>query len=74
MPSFKRWIDEGEERDCLTTTEATLTRDLSEDLSEAWARLRETYEVSDPLSKGEAVKGGAARRDDGTQLKPPRKT
>jgi Domain of unknown function (DUF5655) len=38
----KQWIDEGEEHDCWTTTEAALTEDLSEDLRDAWERLRET--------------------------------
>jgi hypothetical protein len=38
----KQWIAEGEPHDCWTTTEAALTRDLSEDLQEAWERLRET--------------------------------
>jgi hypothetical protein len=38
----KQWIAEGEAHDCWTTTEAALTRDLSEDLREAWERLRET--------------------------------
>jgi hypothetical protein len=38
----KQWIEEGEEHDCWTTTEAALTEDLSEDLQEAWERLRET--------------------------------
>lgn len=38
----KQWIEEGEEHDCWTTTEAALTRGLSEDLREAWERLRET--------------------------------
>ena len=38
----KQWIDEGEPHDCWTTTEAALTRDLSEDLRDAWERLRET--------------------------------
>jgi uncharacterized protein DUF5655 len=37
-----RWIDEGEAHDCWTTTEAALTQDLSEDLKDAWERLRET--------------------------------
>ena len=37
----KQWIEEGEPHDCWTTTEAALTRDLSEDLQEAWERLRE---------------------------------
>jgi hypothetical protein len=38
----KQWIEEGEAHDCWTTTEAALTGDLSEDLREAWERLRET--------------------------------
>ena len=38
----KQWIEEGEAHDCWTTTEAALTRDLSEDLQDAWQRLRET--------------------------------
>jgi hypothetical protein len=38
----KQWIGEGEEHDCWTTTEAALTQDLSEDLQDAWERLRET--------------------------------
>jgi Domain of unknown function (DUF5655) len=38
----KQWVDAGEEHDCWTTTEAALTRDLSEDLKDAWERLRET--------------------------------
>lgn len=38
----KQWVAEGEPHDCWTTTEAALTRDLSEDLREAWERLRET--------------------------------
>ena len=37
----KQWIEEGEPHDCWTTTEAALTADLSEDLREAWERLRE---------------------------------
>ena len=37
----KQWVDEGEAHDCWTTTEAALTRDLSEDLQDAWDRLRE---------------------------------
>src|SRR5262245_32514556 len=35
-------VEEGEKHDCWTTTEANLTRDLSEDLKDAWERLRET--------------------------------
>src|SRR5687768_915096 len=38
----KQWIEEGEAHDCWTTTEAALTEDLSEDLHDAWERLRET--------------------------------
>src|SRR4029077_9650928 len=38
----KQWVEEGEPHDCWTTTEAALTRDLSEDLRDAWERLRET--------------------------------
>lgn len=37
----KLWIDEGEFHDCWTTTEAALTADLSEDLRDAWERVRE---------------------------------
>ena len=37
----KQWVDEGEAHDCWTTTETALTRDLSEDLQDAWERLRE---------------------------------
>ena len=38
----RQWIGEGEAHDCWTTTEAALTADLSEDLKDAWERLRET--------------------------------
>ena len=38
----KQWVGEGEPHDCWTTTESALTRDLSDDLQEAWQRLRET--------------------------------
>jgi Domain of unknown function (DUF5655) len=38
----KQWVAEGESHDCWTTTEGALTRDLSEDLRDAWERLRET--------------------------------
>jgi hypothetical protein len=38
----KRLVEQGEEHDCWTTTEAALTRELSDDLREAWERLRET--------------------------------
>ena len=37
----KQWIAEGEAHDCWTTTEGALTEDLSDDLKEAWERLRE---------------------------------
>jgi len=37
-----QWIEEGEAHDCWTTTEAALTQDLSDDLREAWERIRET--------------------------------
>jgi hypothetical protein len=37
----KRWVEEGEPHDCWSTTEAALTRHLSDDLREAWQRLRE---------------------------------
>ena len=37
----KQWVEAGEAHDCWTTTEQALTRDLSEDLREAWERLRE---------------------------------
>ena len=37
----KQWIEAGEAHDCWTTTEAALTADLSEDLRDAWERLRE---------------------------------
>ena len=38
----KQLIEEGEPHDCWTTTEAALTEDLSEDLRDAYDRLRET--------------------------------
>ena len=38
----KQWVAEGEKHDCWTTTEAALTRELSDDLRDAWERLRET--------------------------------
>jgi len=37
----KQQVDDGDPHDCWTTTEAALTQDLSEDLQEAWQRLRE---------------------------------
>jgi hypothetical protein len=38
----KQWIAKGEPHDCWTTTEAALTAELSEELRDAWQRLRET--------------------------------
>ena len=38
----KQWINEGEAHDCWSTTEAALTRELSEDLKDAYERLRDT--------------------------------
>ena len=38
----KQWVEAGAAHDCWTTTEAALTEDLSEDLRDAWERLRET--------------------------------
>jgi uncharacterized protein DUF5655 len=38
----REWIGEGEAHDCWTTTEAALTADLTDDLREAWERIRET--------------------------------
>lgn len=38
----KQWVEAGEAHDCWTTTESALTQDLSEDLRDAWDRLRET--------------------------------
>jgi len=38
----RQWIKPGEEHDCWTTTEDALTAGLSEDLADAWERLRET--------------------------------
>jgi len=37
----KQWVAEGEAHDCWTTTERALTQDLSEDLQDAFARVRE---------------------------------
>jgi hypothetical protein len=51
----KQWIDEGEAHDCWTTTEAALTEELSDDLREAYERLRETV-----VEFGDAA--GEARR------------
>jgi hypothetical protein len=38
----KQTVQEGAAHDCWTTTEAALTRGLTEDLQDAWERLRET--------------------------------
>jgi hypothetical protein len=38
----KQWVDDDEAHDCWSTTEAALTRELSEELQEAWQRVRET--------------------------------
>ena len=38
----KQWVAKGEPHDCWTTTEAALTAELSDDLQDAWERLRET--------------------------------
>jgi hypothetical protein len=38
----KQWIEDGEEHHCWTTTEGALTQELSDDLRDAWERLRET--------------------------------
>src|SRR6185503_11174670 len=38
----KQLLKEGEPHDCWTTTEAALTAHLSDDLQDAWERLRET--------------------------------
>jgi hypothetical protein len=37
-----QWVEDKEPHDCWTTTEKEVTADLSEDLTEAWERLRET--------------------------------
>ena len=37
----KQWVEEGQHHDCWTTTESALTGDLSEDLQDAYARVRE---------------------------------
>jgi len=38
----KQWVEKDEAHDCWTTTEAALTKDLSGDLQDAYARIRET--------------------------------
>jgi hypothetical protein len=47
MPGYecyhcKQWVADGDAHDCWTTTEQALTADLSDDLRDAWERLRET--------------------------------
>jgi hypothetical protein len=37
----KQWVAEGEAHDCWTTTESALTKHLSEDLQDAYERLRD---------------------------------
>jgi hypothetical protein len=37
----RQWVEQGEPHNCWTTTEAALTAGLSDDLREAWERLRE---------------------------------
>jgi hypothetical protein len=38
----KQWVEKDEPHDCWTTTEDALTKDLSEDLQDAYERLRDT--------------------------------
>jgi hypothetical protein len=38
----KQWVETDETHDCWATTERALTAELSEDLRDAWERLRET--------------------------------
>ncbi|MDQ3172059.1 MAG: DUF5655 domain-containing protein [Acidobacteriota bacterium] len=38
----KQWVEKGEPHDCWTTTEGALTAGLTEELRDAWERLRET--------------------------------
>lgn len=38
----KQWVEEDEPHDCWTTTEKALTQELSEDLQDAYQRIRET--------------------------------
>ena len=37
----KQWVEAGEAHDCWTTTESALTKDLSDELQDAYQRLRE---------------------------------
>ena len=38
----KQWVEKGDPHDCWTTTEGALTAGLTEELRDAWERLRET--------------------------------
>jgi hypothetical protein len=38
----KQWVEQGDDHDCWTTTEAALTQELPEDLRDALDRLRDT--------------------------------
>ena len=38
----KQWVEENEPHDCWTTTEDALTKDLSDDLLDAYQRVRDT--------------------------------
>lgn len=38
----KQWVNDGEPHDCWTTTERALTKDLSEDLQDAYERFRDS--------------------------------
>lgn len=38
----KQWVEPNEDHDCWTTTEGALTEDLSEELRDAYERIRET--------------------------------
>ena len=57
----KQWIPEGVPHDCWTTTEAALTADLSEDLQEAWERLRESADFEDLMLLRELDAAGRRR-------------
>ena len=55
----QRWIEDGEEHDCWTTTEAALTRDLSEELRDAYERL-----TGEPFAAYRSRTGAPERDDD----------
>jgi hypothetical protein len=58
----KDWIEEGTPHDCWTTTESALTEELSDDLREAWERLRDTaVEFGDLLRTAEEEFPGSLR-------------